>query len=738
MLWAQETLPTIKIHRINGSIRLDGILDDNEWAHAEMVSNFRMCYPTDTACSIWQSEVSMVFDQEKIYIGIRCFERREDYVSNSMKRDYEDDETDHIDIVFDPFRDGLNGFVFSVSPYNVQREGTINEGSNLSLVWDNRWSSRVKSYEDHWDAEIAIPFKALRYKPSVTAQNVWKVNFVRTKIRAFEKNSWSPVPSIYEPLSLAFAGELIWVDPPPALASNISIIPYVTGTFSADHIRTEDATLQRVEKSLKPNAGVDAKIAITPGLNLDLTLNPDFSQVEADQQLANVSRFELFYPETRQFFIENQDLFGRFGFPISRPFFSRRLGIAYDQAHERNARIPIFAGARLSGKLTNNLRIGTMNMQISEKSWDSTSVLPASNISVVCLQHKIFSRSAISAIFVDKENFTSSKIPKLPIGSAAYNRIAGLEYNLFSKDNKWEGEAYYHRSFSPLHKEQGSSLAGFINYDVRKYSVRAGLFSVDSFYTAESGFVPRTGYIGLVSGADYHYWLKKKKKIRQLQIGVALEHALNQSWQLLDYLITPNVEIEFNEQSHINIGVYNQSTYLYESFDPTGGLIHKGESELPIGRYTTHGLHAEAATGSIHDLQGSLEVNYGGYYRGRQLNVDGNISYRIKPIGSVSINYNFYHITQDHPYPSADFFLIGPRLDLAFRRDLFLTAFLQYNTQINNFNINTRIQWRFAPVSDLYLVYTNNSYAQSLLPGTRFLTQKDQALVLKAVYWLNL
>lgn len=165
--------------------------------------------------------------------------------------------------------------------------------------------------------------------------------------------------------------------------------------------------------------------------------------------MANLSRFELFFPETRQFFLENRDLFATFGFPNTRPFFSRRIGLAYNPVKEQNEKVSILAGARLSGKLTDNLRVGLLNMQTRQRDWDSTSVQPSANFTVATIQQKVFSRSAISAVFVNKQN-SLEKLNDTQRGEwQPWNRVAGLEYNLYSKDNRWEGECYYHRSLSP-------------------------------------------------------------------------------------------------------------------------------------------------------------------------------------------------------------------------------------------------------------------------------------------------
>ncbi|NOT36770.1 MAG: carbohydrate binding family 9 domain-containing protein [Saprospiraceae bacterium] len=735
---SQKNEPNVSIRKANGKIKLDGIHDEADWQTAQVASNFRMNFPYDTASSPWQTEARFCFDEKKLYVAIRCYQLQTDYTVQSLKRDFGPGTTDVINVEIDAYRDGLNGLVFSVSPFNVQREGSINEGNDLDLNWDNKWQSEVKNYNDYWDVEIAIPFKTLRYKLSNDSKlNEWSINFVRTKIKNFETNTWAPVPGVYHPLTLSFAGKLIWLDPPPNPGLNISIIPFVASGLAQNSIRNTDLRKTSDDYNFTRSIGFDAKISVTPALNLDLTVNPDFSQVEVDDQIANVSRFELFFPEKRQFFIENQDLFARFGFPSSRPFFSRRLGLVFNSVTKQNDIVPIIAGARLSGKLNNNLRLGVLNVTSNSKKFSEEKKSPTNNVSVVTLQQKIFGRSTIAGIFVNQLNNLNSLNETQRKGFNTYNSVAGLEYNLFSKNNQWIGETYFHRSFSPDKNKRGNSYAAFLSYNPNNFSVRFGTLSVDSFFTADAGFIPRSAYRFLISGAEYYFWTPKSKKIRRINVGISSEQNTDLQWNNLDYFINPFVSVEFNSQASIGIGSNIQYTYLYEPFDPTNGLIEEGEQELPVGPYYFNQFSMEAFTGTSNNLNAYGELNIGQFFKGHITNISGNVSYRIQPIGLISMEFDYYKIDQDKPYPSASFILIGPKAEISFSRSVFLSSFFQYNTQINNFNINTRFQWRFAPVSDLYIVYTDNSFAQEIQPNIHFLSNKNRAIVAKAVYWFN-
>jgi hypothetical protein len=720
------------------AIQLDGELDEPIWERADMATQFTYNFPVDTGYSEWLTSVKLTFDDRFMYVGAVCMQRIEDYTIQSRKRDFGGGTSDAFNVLFGPFNDGQNGFLFSVNPLNVQREALIDNGQTLSFEWDNKWYSAVKNLDDRWVVEMAIPFKTLRYTSNPNGGNEWQINFGRTKLKDWEVSTWQPVPQQFSPNNIAFSGVLVWDTPPPKPTANISVIPYVTGQYGVEVMR-EDETLEQTHTvtTWKGNVGADAKVALTPSLNLDLTFNPDFSQVEVDRQLINTSRFELFFPERRQFFLENRDLFALFGFPRARPFFSRRVGLATNPITGLRETVPILAGARLSGKLNNNWRVGALNMQTQKVEWDEENAIPGVNYTVVTAQRKMFARSYLGGIVVNKQQFLNGLNENQSEGFTEWNRVAGLEYNMYSKDNRWVGEWYYHRSFSPDKDERGSSLASFLSYTDRNLNIRGGWLRVDSFYTAEVGFVPRIGVNNMFFGTDYTFY-PLGEKLNTWGVGTEwsgfFDLGLTESdrdWSIYNFY-------NFKDQSNFNLGFSHIYTYLFEDFDPTN-LNDPDKEPLPGMRgYSYNRVYANYRSSTAYDIQGFVFASYGGFFNGEQLVVEGNLSYRLQPLGTFGVQYNFTSITLPEPYASADFWLVGPSAELAFTRSLFFSAFMQYNTQANNFNINTRLQWRFAPVSDVFLVYTGNSFTQPVeQTDVRFLSPKNRTLVLKIVYWLN-
>ncbi|MFO7638060.1 MAG: DUF5916 domain-containing protein, partial [bacterium] len=370
----------LHISKMKGRIVLDGVIDEEDWLKADVATDFYMVTPYDTGFSEAVSEIRMTYDEEAFYVSLIFYDVvHGPRLVESLRRDFNFGNNDNFLLFIDPFHDRTTGYSFGVNAAGAMWDGTMSDGSVVHLIWDTKWEVVTKSYDDKWTAEMRIPFKSIRYKAGL---DTWNINFSRLDLKINEKSSWAPVPRQFPTASLAYCGVLKWDAPPPDPGLQLSLIPYAIGRASRDF---EADT----ETRLSSDIGMDAKLALSSSLNLDLTYNPDFSQAEVDQQITNLDRFELFFPEKRQFFLENSDLFANFGSPRTRPFFSRRIGLD----------APVLAGARLSGKLGQDWRIGVMDMHTKKTDDD-----PARNFFVASVQRKIFSRSNIAAIFVNQQN----------------------------------------------------------------------------------------------------------------------------------------------------------------------------------------------------------------------------------------------------------------------------------------------------------------------------------------------
>ncbi len=696
----------LHIQKAENTIIIDGVMDDAAWQEAEVAGDFHMVLPMDTSAARARTEVRMSYDDNFLYlIAVNHHTGPGDYIVESMRRDFSFGSNDNFLLFMDPFDDQTNGFTFGANAAGAQWDGLMSNGNNVALSWDNKWISEVKNYADKWVFEAAIPFKTIRYKPGISE---WGIQFSRLDLKLGEKSAWAPVPRQFPTSTLAYSGTLVWDQPPPEAGTNVSIIPYALGGTATNYEEGTSAAYRR-------EVGVDAKVAITSALNLDLTVNPDFSQVEVDQQVTNLDRFELFFPERRQFFLENGDLFANFGYRRIRPFFSRRIGLG----------TPIRFGARLSGKLNKNWRLGVLNMQTGKV--DDID-LPAQNFAVASVQRQIFSRSTIGIIAVDKRslNYTPSTHPETPVYSQ-YNHNLGAEYNIASANNLWTGKVLYLKSFSPGVDNNTSTHAADLEYDSRRWNISWQHEYVGSGYTAEVGFVPRRNYIRVNPEIAYRFFPKNSAVVSH---GPRLSSAyiFNEQFEQTDHESYISYNADFQDRSEASVWVATSFVQLLAPFDPTnatGDTLATGTEH----RWNAFGTRYQSRPNSLFTY--SFSTRYGGYYAdGTRLNVTTEMGYRFQPYVSLALSSSYNNITLPEPWEQTTFWLLGPRVDVTMTNKLFFTAFMQYNEQLDNINLNTRLQWRYQPASDLFIVYTDNYFPQPL-------AVRNRALVLKLTYWWN-
>ena len=711
---AQKNNAAVKyyIHKATDAINLDGMMNEQSWLKAQAVNKFHMVLPMDTSISKVPTEVRMTYDENNLYIIAICTKVGDGVdMIESLKRDWNFGKNDNFLLFMDTYGDLTNGFSFGTNAVGGQWDGTMFDGGSVDLNWDNKWTSAIYNDGTKYVWEAAIPFKSIRYKKGIQE---WGVNFSRNDLKTTEKSSWAPVPRQFPTSSLSYTGSLVWDAPLPAQKNNFSLIPYFKSSVSKEFATSDGTKINQA--SVNDNAyGLDAKISLTSSLNLDLTVNPDFSQVEVDKQVTNLSRFELFFPERRQFFLENADLFSNLGFENVRPFFSRRIGL--------NTNIDF--GARMSGRIDKNWRIGIMDMKTSA---DESTNLLAQNFAVVALQRKLFKKSNIELFYIDKTAFDyPTKITNTNAVGNPYNRNFGFEFMLAPKNNTWSGKTILIKSFTPNRNGNDFLNAGNLQYSSRNWIISWQHEVVGNNYNAEVGYIPRNNYIKFTPSITRLFFPKS---------GSILSHGpqftttyyydskfyLTDNTKLFNYLIT------FRDKSTISSGIANEYVELLAPFDPT----RIGKQTLATNtkhQWTTVGFDWISAP--QHKLTYYLSARKGGYYAdGKILSITGNIGYRIQPFVNFDLSANYNHIELPLPWGNNNFFLIGPKVDITMTNKLFFTAFYQYNEQTKNINFNTRFQWRYKPVSDLFIVYTDNYYI-----GPVFV--KNRAVVLKFTYWWN-
>jgi hypothetical protein len=687
----------LHVKKATSPIKIDGLVNEPDWATAEKAKDFRLVLPVDTGYAKSPSEVVMTYDDKAFYLGITFFDtipgKR---IVESFRRDFVFGNNDNVLVFFDTYLDQTNGFSFGASASGAKWDGTQSDGGGVNTNWDCKWDSKTVQYPDRWVTEMKIPFRSIRFK---SGTDKWYANFSRLDLKTNEKSVWAPVPRQFPTASLAYTGVLQWDQPLPKSKMMFSIIPYIFGSVSRDfESKTNSGTRYRKD------FGFDTKLGITNSLNLDLTYNPDFSQAEVDQQVTNIDRFELFFPEKRQFFLENSDLFANFGFSNTTPFFSRRIGLD----------APVLAGARLSGKLDNNWRIGLLDMQT-----EKTDAQLSRNFLVATVQRKMFSRSNLGFIFVNKEYLDEP-------ASRLFNRVAGIDYNLASSDNRLTGKVFYHRSFSPNHPSRQFSEGASLNYNTRRIHLSLKGGTVGKNFVAEAGYVPRPAGHSWWSPEIGFLWIPNKRIVSHgpvLDADYYYDSKLNQT----EHEFTLLYKFEFRDRSLFDFGMKDFYTLLENDFDPT----HISSVKLAKGtEYRTKVGFADFTSDTRKMINFSASVAKGGFYSGTIGILKGQLTYRYQPYMNLSMNYSYNDIQLPEPFKRAQFWLVGPKLDLTLSDKVFFSSFVQYNEQIDNMNINLRFQWRYQPVSDLFVVYTDNYF-------TGDWSSRNRALVLKLSYWFN-
>jgi hypothetical protein len=721
-----------KIKKIDADIVIDGKLDEAAWANAATISNFYQYFPDDKAKATYDTEVKILYDSKNLYIAAKMYSKGSKYITPSFKRDFRAGGSDNITFCIDTFDDHTNGFLFGTNPYGVMREGLMfggaSDNSFLNIFWDNKWVAESSFDENAWYTELAIPFSTLRFK-----ENSQKWNFKTYRFDSQSNETSSSIQTSQNQIimNLGYTEAVEFEYPLGKNGANIAFIPYVSARNATDF------ESKNPREGTKFGIGADAKVAITSGLNLDLTVNPDFSNVAVDKQVVNLTRFDINLPEQRQFFLENADLFSGFGSVITNPFvpstgtlvvgnqlfspfFSRKIGISVDSVSGLSVQSRMNYGARLSGKIDDNWRIGILNTQTAK---DEAKSIDAVNYSVFALQRKVFDRSNIAAIFVNNFNPGSAVDGK----GNLFNRVGGLEYNLTSKNNEWQGKLFYHKSFENNTPANSYAHGGVINYSTKKFIFKWSHDYIGDGFVADAGFVPRKNFWHFSPTVGFNFF-PKESIFNRYSFGLAYDQYNSNKIGLTDRKAGPFGLFVWQNTSKLLVSINQNYTYLFSDFDAL-----RSNKKLPIltkgSSFTYYNMEANLVT----DLRQKVSLVFnpliGQYYDGNIKSVSGNLNMRFQPYGILTLNYSYNDIRLSKGQNKI--FIVGPNLDLTLNKKLFWTSYVQYNSQFNNLNVNSRIQWRFAPVSDFFLVYTDNYNTEIWMP-------KSKGVFAKLNYWFSI
>ena len=715
---AQKISDSTYVKFTNQKIVIDGIDNESDWKIAEIKSNFWQWFPTDSLKALNQTEIRFLYDSNNIYVFIKCYEDKNNTIISSLRRDM-GRFSDFFLFTLDTFNDLTNAYAFGGNSVGVKKDEIIfNGGRNLgkdsNWDWDAKFDLKTKVYENFYTAEIKIPLSSIRFSNN---SKLWKYNVYRRRINDNEFSTLFRVPQEQSFINLSYSKPLVFEKPLGNSKTPITIIPYINLLKSNN--------FEIGKKTNDFQYGGDGRIYIGTGLNLDVTINPDFSQIEVDDQIINLTRFALRLPEKRQFFIQNSDLFSGFGdIYENQPFFTRRIGVTKD-INGNTIQNKIHAGIRLSGKLTNKLRVGLLNMQTAE---DEMNLIPSNNNTVLSFQQSIFSKSNFKFLFVNRQKTSENNSL---LNQEKYNRVLGFDYNFISKDDKIRGKVFFYNTFSPSVNKEGFSTGGWINYNTRKNRFRTAFFKTTPNFTSDLGFTRRTDFKKNYTSYNRVFY-PKSKSIQSIEFGPQLYYidkpGLNN--QVTDRRLSANLSFNFKNMSGIDFGFTNSYIFLENNFDPTGA---NENSPITRGAYETRQIEIEYGSTNRRKFRFKSNINIGGYFNGERYSISNDFNFRIDKLMQASLKFRYDKIDLPDPQNSVALFLISPKIDFTFSKNIFWATFVQYSNFSNSLGINSRFQWRFAPLSDLFLVYTDNSnYIENdFIPNFRTIN-------LKITYWINI
>jgi hypothetical protein len=699
-------LPATRLAAEAAPPTVDGHVTDEAWLGIEPYSTFTQQDPIEGAPASERTEVRVVFDKSTVYVGIICFDSEPGkIIVNQSRRDADISETDSVIVVFDTFNDTQNAFVFGTNPLGIEYDGQVagegqasgissrqsgTQGSQRGGInafnpnWDGDWRVRSSITERGWETELAIPLKTLRY---ATGNNrTWGFNVKRNIRRKNEQVFLSAIPRGSDVFRVSMAAKLTGLDLP--YRRDLKITPYVLGSANKDYTITSGDQLDR-----KGDVGVDVKWGIKPNLTADFTVNTDFAQVEADEEQVNLTRFDLFFPEKRPFFLENASVF-QFGAPQAIDlFFSRRVGLA------GGLPIDILGGARLSGKV-GNYNVGILNMQTDDAVNDQTgtTITQANNFGVFRLQREI-GRSNVGAIFVNRQG-TGSLAP-----DNDYNRAYGL-------DAAWQATpngklfAFIARTDSPTARG-GSDYSGrlFYNFTNNLWQASGGYSQVGDNFNPEVGYLPRRGYRRPEGRLFLTYQPKRWTWIRRFSphtsytayYGITDGELQSSNGHFHFFEIQPAQGGRFGT---IVDRMQDRPIVPFTVFNAGGRRV-----VIPPGLYTWNQFIAEYLHNPSAAVSGTMRWRKGGFYDGDFNGVELDVNTRVGSRFVGGIGWTRQNI--DLPGGSFHTDLIPVKLSYAFTTLASLQALVQYNNQSSLLSSNIRLALLNRSGTGLFVVYND-------------------------------
>jgi hypothetical protein len=705
--------PTLRAVRATTPVKMDGVLDEAAWSAAQVVDTFIQQEPKEGQPATDRTEVRVIFDAGHLYIGVHAFASLA-VSATEMRRDADRlfDE-DNFQVILDTFHDSRNGYMFLTTPLGAKLEQQIfDEGegggrggtANINRNWDGVWDAAAKIVSDGWTAEIEIPFSTVRFVPSDS--QVWGVNFQRHTRRKNENALWAPLPKAYTLTRVSMAGQLQGLSG-ISRGLDLRLKPFLVGGAHNIQASATNKTTDGIH-----DVGLDARYGLTAGLNMDVTVNTDFAQVEVDEQQVNLSRFGLFYPEKRDFFLENSNFFTMgtaSAFTTTQVqtdlFFSRAIGLS-----SSGTPIPIRGGVRVAGKSGRN-NIGALDIQT-----DDAFGVSGANFFVGRYSRDILKRSRVGAIFINKDEVGGT--------TGHFNRTMGVDANLALSANL-SVQGYAAKTDTPGKNGDDMAMFGRVAYRDQKLNLYLNYLDVQENFNAEAGFVQRTG----IRTTKAHFGPTPRPKTGNVK--------LFEPMYVLTYTTDQNNRL-VGRQNHLMLGTtLRDDTFINVIYQQTMDVLDvpfkiRPNVTIPVGSYTMNEWIFSVNSSPGRRIYERVTVSPVDFYGGSRMNMSAAAGVRASSQFSTELQYN----RNDVKMPWGNFLvnLSTLRVDYTFTPRMTIRSLTQYNTSSHEISNNVRFNFIYRPGSDIYVVY--NDLSQTGLPADIF-GKKDRQFVVKATYLLQ-
>ena len=695
---------TVRAVRIATPLTVDGQLDEPPYREVPAISEFVQQEPIENAPASEKTDAWIFFDADTLYIAARNWDRDPSrMIVNELRKDSSNlIQNEHVTITLDTFHDRRNGFLFLVNALGGMLEESFFDERNPSRDWNTVWNAKTARFDQGWTLEVAIPFKSLRYAPGTG--HTWGIQLNRI-IRHKNERTWlSPVPQSLGPQAVfrvSHAANLVGLETPP-LSKNLEIKPYAIAGLTTD--RTARPTPLRNDAD--GDVGLDVKYGVTRSLTADFTYNTDFAQVEEDEQQVNLTRFSLFFPEKREFFLEGQGIFNVGGRSVTQSsdtpilFFSRQIGLSGGRA------VPILAGGRLTGR-AGPYNLGVINIQTDD--FAAAGAEPT-NFSVIRVRRDVLQRSTIGALFTGRSR---------SIRAPGSNETYGVD-GVFSFFQNVRVNTYMARTETNGLRGDNLSYRGEFDYNADRYGFTAEHLTVGRHFNPEVGFLRRTDFRKSFAFARFSPRpADPRSRIRKHYYEANYSYITTGSGRLESRLGGGAYRIEFQNSDRLHFE-YNRFYELLEvPFAIAPGVT------IPSGGFGWGQSGIVYQLGTQRRVSGSLTAVRGSFYAGdqTQLSYRGRIAvatrFALEP--QVSVNWI------DLPQGSFTTKLVSARATAPLTPRMFVSALLQYNSTNHAYSTNVRLRWEYQPGSELFVVLSEGR--NTLLSGFPHL--ESRGLVVK-------